>query len=65
MIAQEAEKKWPSIFSTLRRDGERPILRGDSCIGLGYRHLSMNGRSVRVKYLLRHIRCANPCQTQP
>jgi len=25
-------------------------------IGLGYRHLSMNGRSVaRVKYLLRHI----------
>jgi phosphotransferase system enzyme I (PtsP) len=25
-------------------------------IGLGFRHLSMNGRSVaRVKYLLRHI----------
>ena len=25
-------------------------------IGLGYRHLSMNGRAVaRVKYLLRHI----------
>ena len=25
-------------------------------VGLGYRHLSMNGRSVaRVKYLLRHI----------
>ena len=33
-------------------------MNGRSVIGLGYRHLSMNGRSVaRVKYLLRRIDC--------
>ncbi len=30
--------------------------------GMGYRHLSMNGRSVaRIKYLLRHIEYADAC----
>ncbi|ELQ8698128.1 phosphoenolpyruvate--protein phosphotransferase [Salmonella enterica] len=54
MIAQEAEKNGLD----LRLCGE---MAGDPMcvailIGLGYRHLSMNGRSVaRVKYLLRHI----------
>ncbi|HBP8161695.1 TPA: phosphoenolpyruvate--protein phosphotransferase, partial [Salmonella enterica subsp. enterica serovar Typhimurium] len=54
MIAQEAEKHGLD----LRLCGE---MAGDPMcvailIGLGYRHLSMNGRSVaRVKYLLRHI----------
>ncbi|EBJ0300689.1 phosphoenolpyruvate-protein phosphotransferase PtsP [Salmonella enterica] len=54
MIAQEAEKNGID----LRLCGE---MAGDPMcvailIGLGYRHLSMNGRSVaRVKYLLRHI----------
>ena len=54
MVAQEAEKNGLD----LRLCGE---MAGDPMcvailIGLGYRHLSMNGRSVaRVKYLLRHI----------
>lgn len=54
MITQEAEKHGLD----LRLCGE---MAGDPMcvailIGLGYRHLSMNGRSVaRVKYLLRHI----------
>ena len=54
MIAREAEANGID----LRLCGE---MAGDSMcvailIGLGFRHLSMNGRSVaRVKYLLRHI----------
>ena len=54
MIAQEAERSGID----LRLCGE---MAGDPMcvailIGLGFRHLSMNGRSVaRVKYLLRHI----------
>ena len=54
MIAREAEQ----YGIDLRLCGE---MAGDSMcvailIGLGYRHLSMNGRAVaRVKYLLRHI----------
>jgi len=54
MIAREAEQH----DIDLRLCGE---MAGDSMcvailIGLGYRHLSMNGRAVaRVKYLLRHI----------
>ena len=54
MIAREAEQHGLD----LRLCGE---MAGDSMcvaipIGLGFRHLSMNGRSVaRVKYLLRHI----------
>ncbi len=54
MIAREAQEQGID----LRLCGE---MAGDSMcvailIGLGFRHLSMNGRSVaRVKYLLRHI----------
>ena len=54
MIAQEAERS----DIDLRVCGE---MAGDPMcvtilIGMGYRHLSMNGRSVaRVKYLLRRI----------
>ena len=54
MIAREAEQH----NIDLRLCGE---MAGDPMcvailIGLGFRHLSMNGRSVaRVKYLLRHI----------
>jgi phosphotransferase system enzyme I (PtsP) len=54
MIAQDAER----LDIDLRVCGE---MAGDPMcvtilIGLGFRHLSMNGRSVaRVKYLLRHI----------
>jgi phosphotransferase system enzyme I (PtsP) len=54
MIAREAEQHGLD----LRLCGE---MAGDSMcvailVGLGFRHLSMNGRSVaRVKYLLRHI----------
>ena len=54
MIAQEAEH----LGIDLRLCGE---MAGDPMcvtllIGLGFRHLSMNGRSVaRVKYLLRHV----------
>lgn len=54
VIAQEAEK----YGIDLRLCGE---MAGDPMcvailIGMGYRHLSMNGRSIaRVKYLLRNI----------
>ena len=54
MIVQETER----YGIDLRLCGE---MAGDPMcvtilIGLGFRHLSMNGRSVaRVKYLLRHI----------
>ncbi len=42
--------------SLVRRDGGGRSVCVAILIGLGYRHLSMNGRSVaRVKYLLRHI----------
>ena len=54
MIVQESERSGID----LRLCGE---MAGDPMcvallIGMGFRHLSMNGRSVaRVKYLLRHI----------
>lgn len=54
MIAQDADR----YDLDLRLCGE---MAGDPMcvtllIGLGFRHLSMNGRSVaRVKYLLRHV----------
>jgi len=54
MIAQETEKHGIDLCLCGEMAGDPMCVA--ILIGLGYRHLSMNGRSVaRIKYLLRHI----------
>ncbi|WP_130099393.1 phosphoenolpyruvate--protein phosphotransferase [Siccibacter turicensis] len=53
-IAQEAERAGISLCLCGEMAGDPMCVA--LLVGMGYRHLSMNGRSVaRVKYLLRHI----------